>query len=193
MGSARRSRRGSPRSKNDATDFRGTRLGPDRLRPSSSPRRTVRIAAGKRPANSVMLNKADLIDGGETMLRARMTVAALLGGLAMAAALPGLALGAAPTVTFKAKALPIPKPGGGTYSHTGDILGAGTAFQAEFSIEGSGYGATPQRPQGGIPPLSSVNFYSPAGVKLNYAPFGTCTEAVLQNTGPSGCPKSSVA
>jgi hypothetical protein len=118
-----------------------------------------------------------------------------LGGLALTA----IALGApcvataAPTVTFKAKAVPIPKPGGGTYPHTGNILGAGTAFQAEYAIEGSGYGATPQKPAGGIPPLSAVNFYSPAGVKLNYAPFGKCTEDVLKNTGPSGCPKSSVA
>ncbi len=100
---------------------------------------------------------------------------------------------AAPTVTFKAKAVPIPKPGGGTYPHTGNILGAGTAFQAEYAITGSGYGATAQKPEGGIPPLSSVNFYSPAGVKLDYAPFGTCSEATLKNTGPSGCGKSSVA
>jgi hypothetical protein len=100
---------------------------------------------------------------------------------------------AAPTVTFKAAAVPIPKPGGGTYPHTGNILGAGTAFQAEYTISGSGYGTSAQKPEGGIPPLSSVNFYSPAGVKLDYAPFGTCTEATLKNAGPSGCAKSSVA
>ncbi len=107
--------------------------------------------------------------------------------------LTSAASAAAPTVTFKAKAVPIAKPGGGTYPHTGNIRGAGTAFQAEYAISGSGYGATAQKPEGGIPPLSSVNFYSPAGVKLNYAPFGTCTEATLKNTGPTGCSKSSVA
>ncbi|HTA06277.1 MAG TPA: hypothetical protein VK774_07935 [Solirubrobacteraceae bacterium] len=126
-------------------------------------------------------------------MRVRTTLAALLAGLTTAAALPVVALGAAPTVTFKAKAVPIPKPGGGTYPHTGNILGAGTAFQAEYTIAGSGYGATPQKPEGGIPPLSAVNFYSPAGAKLNYSPFATCSEDVLKNTGPSGCPKSSVA
>jgi hypothetical protein len=126
------------------------------------------------------------------MRRARTRLAAL-GCLAIALGLPAAASAAAPTVTFKAKAVPIPKPGGGTYPHTGNILGAGTAFQAEYTISGSGYGVTPQKPEGGIPPLSAVNFYSPAGAKLNYAPFGTCSEAVLKNTGPSGCSKSSVA
>jgi hypothetical protein len=119
---------------------------------------------------------------------------AIIAALAcLSAALPAPASVAAPTVTFKAKAVPIPKPGGGTYPHTGDILGAGTAFQAEFTITGSGYGATAQRPEGGIPPLAAVNFFSPAGVKLNYSAFGTCSEAVLKNTGPSGCSKSSIA
>jgi hypothetical protein len=125
-------------------------------------------------------------------MRRACTRLAGLGLTAIALGAPCVAT-AVPTVTFKAKAVPIPKPGGGTYPHTGDILGAGTAFQAEFSLEGSGYGATPQNPQGGIPPLSAINFYSPAGAKLDYAPFATCSAAVLQNTGPSGCPKSSAA
>lgn len=103
------------------------------------------------------------------------------------------AASAAPTVTFKAKAVPIPKPGGGTYPHTGNILGGGTAFQAEYEISGSGYGATPQKPDGGIPPVAAVNFYSPAGVKLNYSAFGKCSEATLKNAGPAGCSKSSIA
>src|SRR3984885_15914880 len=100
-------------------------------------------------------------------MRRASTCLALLGSLAVLG-LPAAAT-AAPTVTFKAKAVPIPKPGGGTYPHTGNILGAGTAFQAEYAIEGSGYGATPQKPAGGIPPLSAVNMYSPARVTLNYA------------------------
>jgi hypothetical protein len=104
-----------------------------------------------------------------------------------------VAASAAPTVTFKAKAVPIPKPGGGTYPHTGNILGAGTAFQAEYTISGSGYGATPQNPTGGVPPISGVNFYSPAGAKVSASGFGTCSEAVLKNTGPSGCKGNSIA
>ncbi|HMH46792.1 MAG TPA: hypothetical protein VK538_03675 [Solirubrobacteraceae bacterium] len=99
--------------------------------------------------------------------------------------------------SFKAKTVPIPKPGGGTYPHTGNILpskgGLGAAVEATYAISGSGYGATPQNPAGGIPPLSSVNFYLPAGAKINSSAFATCSESVLKNTGPSGCSKSSVA
>jgi hypothetical protein len=126
-------------------------------------------------------------------MRRASTCLAMLGCLAIVLGTPAAASATAPIVTFKAKAVPIPRPGGGTYPHTGNILGAGTAFQAEYEISGSGYGATAQKPAGGIPPLSSVNFYSPAGVKLDSAPFGRCSESVLKNTGPSGCSKRSVA
>jgi hypothetical protein len=121
-------------------------------------------------------------------MRSRFTFSMLLGVLT-ALALPALAA-AAPTVTFKARAVPIPKPGGGTYSHTGNILGAGAAVQAEFTITGSGYGATPQNPAGGVPPLSGVNFYLPAGAKINSSGFPTCPEATLNNVGPSGCKRA---
>lgn len=95
--------------------------------------------------------------------------------------------------SFKAKAVPIPKPGGGTFPHTGNILGAGAAVEADYEIEGSGYGTTPQNPNGGIPPISQVNFYLPAGAKIHPAGFAKCTEATLKNIGPSGCPKTSIA
>src|SRR5437016_1815334 len=68
---------------------------------------------------------------------------------------------------FKARAVPVPRPHGGTYPHTGNILGAGAAVEAEYVIDGSGYGATPQNPAGGIPPISQVNFFLPAGVRLH--------------------------
>jgi len=103
------------------------------------------------------------------------------------------AASAAPTVTFKARAVPIPKPGGGTYPHTGNILGAGAALQAEYRISGSGYGATPQNPAGGVPPLAGVNFFLPAGAKINSKGFGSCAESTLKNTGPSGCKRKSIA
>jgi hypothetical protein len=125
-------------------------------------------------------------------MRRASTCLALLGSLAVLG-LPAAASAAPPTVTFKAKAVPIPKPGGGTYPGTGNILGAGTALEAQYTIEGSGYGASAQKPQGGIPPLSAVNFYLPAGAKINSSGFSTCSEATLKNTGPSGCPKSAVA
>ncbi|HEY1449795.1 MAG TPA: hypothetical protein VGF47_02500, partial [Solirubrobacteraceae bacterium] len=141
--------------------------------------------------------EADLsINRGEKLMRRASTCLALLGCLAVVG-LPAVASAAAPTATFKAKAVPIPKPGGGTYPHTGNILpkkgGLGAALEANYVIDGSGYGATPQKPEGGIPPLAAVNFYLPAGAKINGTGFPTCSEEVLKNTGPSGCSKTSVA
>ncbi len=125
-------------------------------------------------------------------MRRASTCLALLGSLAVLG-LPAVA-SAAPTFTFKSKAVPIPKPGGGTYPHTGNISpskgGLGAALEANFVITGTGYGATPQNPAGGIPPLAAVNFFLPAGAKINSAGFPTCSEAVLKNTGPSGCKKA---
>lgn len=125
-------------------------------------------------------------------MRRASTCLALLGSLAVLG-LPAVASAVAPTVTFKAKAVPIPKPGGGTYPGTGNILGAGAALEANFVLTGTGYGATPQNPAGGIPPLAAVNFFLPAGAKVNSSGFPTCPESVLKNTGPTGCPKGSVA
>jgi hypothetical protein len=119
---------------------------------------------------------------------------AVLGLIALSA--PTIASAAEPTasiVKFKAKAIPVPKPGGGNWAKTGNILGAGAAVEAEYEFEGSGYGGTPQKPAGGIPPISKVNFFLPAGAKLHPAGFGSCTEATLKNIGPSGCPKTSSA
>jgi hypothetical protein len=119
-------------------------------------------------------------------MRRASTCLALLGSLAVLG-LP-VAASAAPTVTFKAKAVPIPG-----FPHTGNILGAGADLEANFQLTGSGYGATPQNPAGGIPPLAQVNFFLPAGAKINSNGFSTCSEATLKNTGPSGCSKKSVA
>src|SRR5438105_7708962 len=94
---------------------------------------------------------------------------------------------------FTAKAVPIPKPGGGSYKGTGNFYGKGAAVEAEYEFEGSGYGATAQNPKGGIPPISAVNFYLPKGTKLHPQGFGTCTEARLKATGPGACPKSAFA
>jgi hypothetical protein len=95
---------------------------------------------------------------------------------------------------FVAKAIPIPKPGGkGTWPGTGNFLGAGAGVEAIYEIEGSGYGITPQNPKGGIPPIAEVDFFFPAGVKLNPGPFAKCTAEILKQKGASGCPKTSFA
>jgi hypothetical protein len=88
---------------------------------------------------------------------------------------------AAPTVTMKAKAVPIPG-----FPGTGNILGAGAAVQAEFTISGTEYG-------GFASPLTGVNFFLPGGTKLHTAGFATCSEATLQAKGPAGCSKKSQA
>ena len=119
---------------------------------------------------------------------------AVLGLVALA--LPAVSSAAEPTAqitSFTAKAIPVPKPGGGNWPGTGNKLGAGAAVEANYEITGEGYGPTPQNPKGGIPPISQVNFYLPAGVKLNKSAFASCTEATLKNIGPKGCPTSSIA
>ncbi len=95
-------------------------------------------------------------------------------------ALPGIA-SAAPTVTFKAKAVPIPG-----FPHTGNILGAGAAVQAEYTISGTEYAGSP-------PPIIGVNFYLPSGTKLHPSGFPTCSKTVLEQFGPVKCPKGSAA
>jgi hypothetical protein len=114
-------------------------------------------------------------------------------GLAAMQATGAAAAPSARIAVFKARAVPIPKPGGGSYPHTGNCLGCGAAVEAEYVFEGSGYGATAQNPNGGIPPISQVNFYLPAGAKLHPQGFGTCSEEVLKNLGPVGCKRSSIA
>jgi hypothetical protein len=95
----------------------------------------------------------------------------------------GLSAGAsaAPTITLKARAIPIPH-----YPHTGNILGAGAALQTEFTISGTEYGGYP-------PPLIGVRFYGPASAKLHPQGFATCAPSTIEARGPGPCPKKSIA
>jgi hypothetical protein len=88
---------------------------------------------------------------------------------------------AAPTVTLKAVAVPIKG-----FPGTGNILGAGAAVQAEYTISGTEYGGFP-------PPLIGVTFYLPAGSKLHPQGFVTCAPSVLEKGGWKPCPKKSAA
>jgi hypothetical protein len=83
----------------------------------------------------------------------------------------------APTVTFKAQAVPIPG-----FPHTGDILGAGAALQSEFKISGTEYGGFPA-------PLIGVNVSLPSGSVLHPAGFPTCAKTVLEQEGTQACLK----
>jgi hypothetical protein len=121
-------------------------------------------------------------------MRRASTCLALLGLLALAAPALATAEETAKITKFKAKAVPIPH-----FPGTGNFYGKGADVEAEYEFEGSGYGVTAQNPNGGIPPISAVNFYLPKGTKLHPSGFASCTEATLKAIGPGACPKSSVA
>ncbi len=88
---------------------------------------------------------------------------------------------AAPTITLKGVAVPIPG-----VPHSGNILGAPAAFKAEYTISGTEYGGFPA-------PLIGVKFYGPSGAKLHPQGFGTCAPEVIEQRGPSPCSKKSIA
>jgi hypothetical protein len=105
----------------------------------------------------------------------------LTAGVAGTLVLGGGSAGATPRVTFKA--LPVPIPG---FPHTGYILGAGAALQAEYEISGTEYGGFP-------PPVIGINVYFPKGTTLHPQGFPTCPKSTLEEVGPKGCPKGSAA
>jgi hypothetical protein len=112
-------------------------------------------------------------------MRRASTCLALL-GLAVLG-LPGAA-SAAPQLGLIAK--PVPIPG---FPGTGDKLGAGAAIEVKYTIKGT-------EAIGGVPSqITHVNFFLPAGTKINQTGFVTCPPATLENIGPSGCPKKSQA
>ncbi len=125
------------------------------------------------------------------MMRRASTCLALLGCgvLGVSAGLSAVA-SAAPVVTLKAAAVPIPinpsNPHSKTYPGTGNILGAGAAVEAEITISGTEYGGSPS-------PITQVKTYLPAGTKITTKGFATCAESTLKTKGPEGCPKKSVA
>jgi hypothetical protein len=88
---------------------------------------------------------------------------------------------AAPQVAVKVT--PIPIPG---FPGTGNILGAGAAVETRVTISGTEYGGYPS-------PLTGATFYAPAGVRVNAAGFAACASAVLEASGPAGCPQRSSA
>jgi hypothetical protein len=89
---------------------------------------------------------------------------------------------AAPTITLVAKAVPIPG-----FPGTGNILGAGAAIEFKYTISGT-------EAAGGVPSqLVGINVFAPAGTKIHPQGFVTCSPSVLENVGPSACPKKSQA
>lgn len=106
-----------------------------------------------------------------------LALLAVLGSLALVPA----AASAAPVVTLKSAALPIPG-----FPGTGNILGAGAEVEVQSTIAGTEYGGFPS-------PLVLLTIDSPAGTRVDSSGFATCSQSVLEADGPRGCPKGSIA
>jgi hypothetical protein len=106
-------------------------------------------------------------------------VPAVLALAALAVLAP--AAGATPTATLKVKAIPIPG-----FPGTGNILGAGAAVEAVVTLSGTEYGGFPS-------PLTGVNVFAPAGLKINSTGFPTCAPSTLEAVGAAACPRKSIA
>jgi hypothetical protein len=119
----------------------------------------------------------------------RASIGAALLGLAFAG-VPAVA-SAAPTVTLKAKIVPVPKnllkKKGPSWPGTGNYLGAGAALEFKFTIKGSEY------PDGHPDPLRRVKVYLPKGTKITTKGFKSCPVSDFENHEPENCPKGSLA
>jgi hypothetical protein len=110
---------------------------------------------------------------------AAIVLVCLTGALAIVSPGPALAL---PSVLAQGKAVPIPG-----FPHTGNILGAGAAVQAEVRITGTEYFGSP-------PPLTGITVFLPRGVKIDTHDFPTCPfQVIVEEREPRKCPKGSAA
>jgi hypothetical protein len=112
---------------------------------------------------------------------ARALVPAALALVAIAVVAFAPVADATPTATLKVKAIPIPG-----FPGTGNILGAGAAVEAVVTISGTEYGGFPS-------PLTGVNVFAPAGLKVDPKGFHTCAPATLEAIGATACPRASIA
>jgi hypothetical protein len=121
--------------------------------------------------------------------RLKFLAAPLLAGIALATVCAASAT-AAPSVSVKAKVLPVPiNPASSksrSYPKTGNILGAGASVETQIKISGTEYGGFPS-------PLTGVVVYLPAGTKLHPSGFATCPNAILASHEVQRCPRKSVA
>jgi hypothetical protein len=113
------------------------------------------------------------------MMRRASTYLALLSIAALG--LPAAAT-AAPVITLTPKVVPLTG-----FPGTGYHLGKGAAVEFKFTIKGT------ESTGGVVSQLTGVKVYLPKGTKISSKGFTTCSPAVLENTGPSGCPKKSQA
>ncbi len=134
------------------------------------------------------------------MMRRASICLALLGAAVLG--LPAAA-SAVPTVTFKAKVVPVPKnlkaKKGPSWPGTGNLLGKPAAVEGTFTIKGTEYPAASEGWTAGTllnvgpPPLRRVEVYLPKGTKINAKPFKTCPQSKFENHLEPPCPKGSEA
>lgn len=134
------------------------------------------------------------------MMRRASMCLALLGAAVLG--VPAAA-SAAPTVTFKAKVVPVPKnlskKGGPAWPGTGNILGAPAAVEATFTIKGSEYPTSSEgftegtQLDAGPAPLRRVEVYLPKGTKVSTKGFATCPVSKFEAHLEPPCSKSSLA
>jgi hypothetical protein len=129
----------------------------------------------RTPTHVVTLNSR--APGSSVLVLAGLSLALL--GLALLG--PSAVASAAPTITLKTRALPIPGVAG-----TGNILGAGAAIQVQYTVSGTEYGGFP-------PPVTGLRYYAPAGAELHPRGFATCTPSAIEASGVERCPKQSLA
>lgn len=120
--------------------------------------------------------EASMIESNARALRvARICLLLALTSLTLAC--PALAA----TATLNARAIPIPG-----FPGTGNYLDAGFEAELEVTIAGTEYAGSPS-------PLTGLDVYAPAGVKVNPDDFAACAPSVLEAGGAGACPRGSRA
>jgi len=106
----------------------------------------------------------------------------------MALSLPAASSGAEPTVSiavFKVKVVPIPKPGGGTWPHTGNILARAPTWKPNTCSKGR-VRCHRSESERRHPADLAGQLLPRRGREAAPAGFGTCTELTLKNIGRVG-------
>ncbi|HEY4896565.1 MAG TPA: hypothetical protein VII01_10795 [Solirubrobacteraceae bacterium] len=111
---------------------------------------------------------------------ARSGMLATLAALTCALAAFVVPAAATPSVTFQARAVPIPG-----FPHTGNLFGAGAMFRLDYMIAGTEFDGAPW-------PLVGISVQLPAGTKIRPAGFPTCPEPLAEQSGSEACPRRSL-
>lgn len=122
------------------------------------------------------LAQACLSPGRKLLPTGRLLTCIALGLLGVPASASAI-----PAVKLQVKAIPIPG-----FPGTGNVLGAGAEIESRVTISGTEYGGFPS-------PMTGLDVYAPAGVKITTYGFATCAPAVLEANGPERCPRRSHA